>query len=73
MSSRIITDGYDEFEIRKMSKTGIMLFFKNQIQLKEKEIQLKEKLIEIQIQLKEKGVELKDLKYTDIPCLIRSI
>ena len=60
MSSRIITDGYDEFEIRKMSKTGIMLFFKNQIQLKENQIQLKEK----DVLLIEKGVELKDLKYT---------
>ena len=67
MSTRIITDGYDEFEIRKMNKTGIMLFFKNQIQLKESQIQLKEsqiqlkeKLIENQIQLKEKEIQLKE-------------
>lgn len=47
MLSSLADDGYDESEIQKMSKKGIMSFFKNYLamesQLREKENQLREK------------------------------
>ena len=66
MLSSLADDGYDESEIQKMSKKGIMSFFKNYLamesQLREKENQLRNQLREKENQLREKENQLNNLK-----------